>query len=496
MNSTSLRVAISAWSCLLALPPAAWAQAKYEARWASLDQRPTPAWYLDAKFGIFIHWGLYSVPGWGVKGQYAEWYWNYISTRKEDNAWWQYHKRVWGENFEYAAFAPLFRCENFDANQWADVFARSGAKYIVPTSKHHEGFCLWPSAEASRTWGRPWNAVETGPKRDLMAELKAAVEQRDIRFGFYYSLYEWFNPLWLKDRPRYIAEHMMPQFKDVVTRYSPALIFSDGEWDLPSSDWKSEELLAWLFNESPCKAEVVINDRWGKDSRHVHGGYYTTEYAAGMKDATHPWEESRGMGFSYGWNRAENLEDYKSARELILVLCDLVSRGGNLLLDIGPTGDGRIPVIMQQRLVEMGDWLRVNGEAIYGTRYAGRACQWTAGRLPEQKFGEYMVKYNLLDQVGQQPRPDGAAVKQVFFTQKPDALYAITAGWPGERLVLRDLQVPPGTQATLLGVTAPLKTTVAGSTLTLETPKLGPDEAPCRHAYAFKIPGARIAPAP
>ena len=206
----------------------------------------------------------------------------------------------------------------------------------MPTSKHHEGFCLWPSAEASRTWGRPWNAVEIGPKRDLMGELSAAVRKRGLKFGFYYSLYEWYNPLWLKDRKRYVDEHFLPQFKDVVSRYSPAIIFGDGEWDMPSKDWKSEQLLAWLFNESPCKDEVVINDRWGKDCRHKHGGYWTTEYAAGLKDDSHPWEESRGMAYSYGYNRAERIDDYKTGREFILVLCDLVSRGGNFLLDIGP----------------------------------------------------------------------------------------------------------------------------------------------------------------
>ncbi len=463
------------------------AESRYEPAWESLDKRPTPEWFLDAKFGIFIHWGTYSVPGWGAPKQYAEWYWNNMADKKPDNAWWQYHQRVWGKDFDYAQFAPLFRCENFDAAFWADLFARSGAKYIVPTSKHHEGFCLWPSAEASKTWGRPWNALETGPRRDLMGELKTAVEKRDIKFGFYYSLYEWFNPLWRADRKRYVDEHMIPQFKDVVSRYAPALIFSDGEWDMPSRDWKSEELLAWLFNESPCKDYVVVNDRWGKECRHHHGTYYTTEYAAGMKDDSHPWEENRGMGHSYGWNRAENIHDYKSGRELILVLCDLVSRGGNFLLDIGPTGDGRIPVIMQQRLVEIGDWLRVNGEAIYGTRFAGRACQWTEGKTLEQKFGEFMVKYEVLDQVGQRPNKDGMAVKQVFFTRKPEALYAISAGWPGKQLVLRDLTVPAGAEVTMLGVPGRLKHDVAGRTLTINMPELGPDQAPCQHAFAFKI---------
>jgi alpha-L-fucosidase len=465
------------------------AQTRYEPKWESLDKRPTPEWFLDAKFGIFIHWGVYSVPAWGKVGEYAEWYWNKMADKKPNNVWWQFHKKNFGENFDYMDFAPRFTCELFNADQWADIFARSGAKYIVPTSKHHEGFCLWPNAEASKTWGRPWNAVEIGPKRDLMAEMKAAVEKRGVKFGFYYSLYEWFNPLWKSDKKRYVDEHMTPQFKDVVTRYSPYLIFSDGEWDLQSKDWKSEELLAWLFNESPCKDYVVINDRWGKDCRHKHGGYYTTEYAAGMKDASHPWEESRGMAHSYGYNRAENIDDYKTGREFIMVLCDLVSRGGNFLLDIGPNADGTIPVIMQQRLLEIGDWLKVNGEAIYGTRYAGRACQWSTGKRPGQQFGEYMVKYNLMEQIGQTPKGE-MAVKQAFFTKKGDTIYAITPGWPGAKLALRDIKASSKTVVTLLGREGKLNRRIRGNTMEIELPALIVDQ----HAFAFKITEAELLP--
>ncbi len=480
-------------AALCAVPAASAADKHYEANWADLDQRPTPAWFLDAKFGVFMHWGVYSVPAWGKVGEYAEWYWNHIDDKKPENVWWQFHKKTYGENFAYQDFAPQFKAELFDAKQWADLFARAGIKYVVPTSKHHEGFALWPSAEASRTWGRPWNAMEIGPKRDLMGELAEATRARGLKFGFYYSLYEWYNPLWKTDRARYVSEHMTPQFKDVVTRYKPAIIFSDGEWDLTSKEWKSEELLAWLFNESPSKDEVVINDRWGKDCRHKHGGYWTTEYAAGLQDDKHPWEESRGMAYSYGLNRAERVDDYKTGREFILVLIDLVSRGGNLLLDIGPAADGTIPPLMEQRLLEIGDWLKVNGEAIYGTRFAGRSCQWTAGRRPEQKYGEFMVKYSVLDQVGQEPK-NGVAVKQAFFTRKPDALYAITAGWPGKKLVLRGVRVPAGAEVTMLGVPGRLQTACDVDTLTITTPDLGPDGAPCRYAYTFKIPGAEILP--
>jgi len=470
------------------------ADARYEATWESLDKRPVPGWYLDAKFGIFIHWGVYSVPSWGAPKTYSEWYWNNMADKKPDNVWWQFHKKNYGENFEYKDFAPLFRAELFNPDQWADVFYRSGAKYIVPTSKHHDGFAIWPSAEASRTWGRPWNSMETGPKRDLLGELATAVRKKPgMYFGFYYSLYEWFNPLWKADKARYIAEHMHPQFKDVVTRYKPSIIFSDGEWDLTSAEWKSPELLSWLYNESPSRAEVVVDDRWGKETRHHHGDYYTTEYGAGMKDATHPWEESRGMGYSYGYNRAESIDDYKSARELILVLADLVSRGGNLLLDIGPTGDGRIPVVMQDRLIEMGNWLKVNGEAIYGTRHAGRDCQWSEGQRSKQGYGEYKEEYNLMAQVGQSPKA-GKAVKQIFFTRKPGALYAITPGWPGRTLTVRNVKTAPNTTVTLLGLDGVIKHTVRGDDLVLEMPSLDGDQLPCLYAYSFKITGAELLP--
>jgi alpha-L-fucosidase len=195
---------------------------RYQAAWQSLDTRPTPSWFLDAKFGVFIHWGVYSVPAWGAPGEYAEWYWRRImSSGSKDAVWRDFHAKNHGTNFNYMDFAPRFTAELFNAAQWADLFARAGIKYVVPTSKHHDGFALWPSTEASRTWGRPWNALEIGPRRDLMKELADASRARGLRFGFYYSLYEWFNPLWLQDRGRYVTEHMTPQFKDVVSRYAP-----------------------------------------------------------------------------------------------------------------------------------------------------------------------------------------------------------------------------------------------------------------------------------
>jgi len=352
---------------------------KYEPTWESLDQRPCPAWFDEAKFGIFIHWGVYSVPAWAPKGRYAEWYWHAMQNKEGPT--WQFHVRSYGEDFRYQDFAPLFKAEMFAPEQWADLFARSGARYVVLTSKHHDGFCLWPSAQA---WN--WNSVDVGPHRDLVGELSEAVRARGLRMGLYYSLYEWYHPLYLTDVRRYVDEHMLPQLKDVVRRYQPRLLFADGEWEHPSEVWRSAEFLAWLFNESPVREEVVVNDRWGKETRGRHGGYYTSEYG-GHTSATlgpeHKWEENRGMGASFGYNRNEDLFDYCPATELIRLLIDTVSRGGNLLLDVGPTADGRIPVIMQERLVQIGEWLKVNGEGIYAT---------AASPLPQPPWGRCTMK--------------------------------------------------------------------------------------------------------
>lgn len=465
----------------------------YQPTWYSIDRRPTPAWFTDAKFGIFIHWGVYSVPAYApvIPGKlaYAEWYWNAMTQGKTPKAnpvqsgTWAFHQKHYGADYAYRNFAPQFRAELFDPDHWAEVFALSGARYVVLTSKHHEGFALWPSKEASATWGRPWNAVEIGPKRDLLGDLTEAVRRRNLRMGFYYSLYEWYNPVWLSDKPRYIREHMFPQFKDLITRYQPAIIFSDGEWDLPSSEWRTPELLAWLFNESPVKNDVVINDRWGKETRHKHGGYWTTEYTPGMSGMGHPWEESRGMGFSYGYNRAERLEHYHAGRQLVIMLADLVSRGGNLLLDIGPDADGTIPVIMEQRLIEIGSWLKVNGEAIYGTKPWKATRQWSSGEVAQVEYNkEYATAYDV-NQLVTKPEAGKASI-EAFFTAKGQDLFAILPRWPGRRFLLKDVAVVKS--VSLLGSPDKLRFTLEKGGVSIDLPDL-PENLLQQPAWVLKI---------
>jgi alpha-L-fucosidase len=253
--------------------------------------------------------------------------------------------------------------------------------------------------------------------------------------------------------------------KDLVTRYNPDVVWTDGEWDMPSKDWKSEEFLAWLYNESPVKETVVVNDRWGKETRSKHGGIYTTEYGLvedheGIDSATpHPWEECRGIGTSFGFNRTENLNNYSSAEELIRLLASTVSAGGNLLLDIGPAADGTIPVIMQQRLLEIGQWLKVNGEAIYGTRSFIRG--------------------------GKDLEINSETNKTVFFTKKNKDLYVICSGWPKGNIILKGLKASGNTKVQLLGTDIKVNTKNSGNGISIVPPVLSPDDF--QYAYVFKI---------
>lgn len=478
----------------LLLPCTLWAQSRtYQPNWASLDSRPVPAWFEDAKLGIFIHWGLYSVPAWAPKGVYSEWYQYWLQSKQlfgsgkfSGTEVYDYHRKQFGENFSYADFAPHFKAESFDPDAWASLLQKSGAKYVVLTSKHHEGFCLWPSKEASKAFGRPWNSVETGAHRDLLGDLTAAVRKTPLKMGYYYSLYEWYNPLYQSGQlNKYVDEHMMPQVKDLVTRYRPDILWADGEWDQSDTTWKSRELLTWLYNESPVKNTVVVNDRWGRNIRKHHGGYYTTEYESGAS-FSRPWEECRGMGFSFGYNRNEDLEDYNSPQTLVLMLMDIVCNGGNLLLDIGPDAHGKIPPIMQERLLQLGKWLQVNGEAVYGTRRWKQPVQWSAGKRDwkpkEDSYvgGDFILKQTL------HPEP-GYAVKEVFYTSKANAVYAVMPRIPSGKIILKDVQAVAATRISLLGHDKPLRWKQQGKDLEITVPALSAAEMPCEYAWTLKM---------
>ena len=331
----------------------------------TIYQRKIPAWFNDAKFGVFIVWGVYSVPGWAPKGQYAEWYGHNILDQGSPCN--QYHNQVWGSSFTYDQFVPLLTGEGFNAEDWTSLIQKAGAKYVVTAVNYHDGFAMYPTKYSVSKFGDHWNAFDRGPKRDVLGELEAAGTAKGLKMGIYYSLYEWWHPLYLSGQlERYAREHLQPKFKEVVTRYKPPVIFLDGEWEHPYTTWHSDELANWLYTESPVKDEVVVNDRWGQ-VRGRYGDYFSSEYGGGNYPPTHPWQEDRGIGNSYGYNRNEDVWDYNTRHTLVQLLSSVCANGGNLLLDIGPTADGRIPPIMEERLLQIGDWLGKNGAAIYGS---------------------------------------------------------------------------------------------------------------------------------
>ncbi|NQT88758.1 alpha-L-fucosidase [bacterium] len=340
-------------------------EGKYEANWASLDARPMPEWFEDARVGIFVVWGPYCVPGWAPKGQYAEWYGN--KMRRRGSATQQYHEKHYGKDSTYEKFGPMMKAEKWDPDAWADLFVQMGAKYVVFTANYHDGYCLWPSPYAKAVGEKKWHAGDIGPKRDVLGDMFAAGRKRGLRMGIYYSLYEWYDPLWLKDRAKFVTDHFHPQFKDVIAKYKPEVVFADGEWAMDYKAWRSEELLAWVFNESPVRDTIVLNDRWGK-VRGKHGSFYESEYGGGNMSPKHPWQEDRGIGRSYGYNRNEKPEDYDSRAKILQMLTRCAGNGGNYLPCVGPKADGTIDATQRQRLLELGAWLKVNGEAIYGAK--------------------------------------------------------------------------------------------------------------------------------
>ena len=327
----------------------------------SLKERPYPQWFKDAKLGIFIHWGIYSVPAYGGKESYGEWYLRGLQVG--DTIRTNFMKRVYGKNFTYRDFAPLFKAELFRPDEWAELFKEAGAKYIVMVTKHHDGYCLWPSKYAPG-----WNSMDVGPHRDLVGELAKAVRKKGLVFGAYYSLPEWNNPLhrWYTDPDDsigpYVEQHMIPQFKEMVSAYRPKVLFADGEWRNSAKQWHSAELISWYFNLIGDSA--IVNNRWG---RGCDIGFLTPEYSSGLKASKRPWTEVRGLGRSFGLNRNEPLEDYMTPGQLIRFFVTAVANGGGIILNVGPKADGQIPLLQQERLKQLGHWLKINSEAIYGS---------------------------------------------------------------------------------------------------------------------------------
>ncbi|OXA54606.1 Alpha-L-fucosidase [Folsomia candida] len=391
---------------------------KYTPDWASLDSRITPGWYDDAKIGIFIHWGVFSVPSFSSEVFWESWksakildlpilsFHEYLGNCSSCN---EFMKRNYKPGFTYQEFASKFSAEFFRPTDWADLFERAGARYVILTSKHCDGYTLFPSKSS---FG--WNSLDVGPGRDLVLELGTTLRnQTSLRFGLYYCLYEPFHPLWMKDKANqfktddFIEGKVLPNLREIVESYAPDILWTDGEWEASSQYWKSTQFLAWLFNESKVKEFVVINDRWGNETRGRHGGIWTggDRLNPGFV-LPHKWENCMTLDkLSWGYRRNANLDDYLSPQELITTLVETVSCGGNLLVNVGPTKDGIIDIIQQERLLEMGEWLKINGPAIYGS------APWREAQ-------------------------NDTVTKGVWYTSNKETVFAFLTFWPGKTVQL------------------------------------------------------------
>lgn len=412
----------------------------------SVKTHPLPDWYNDAKLGIFIHWGIYSVPAFAPQGEhfaermlkgelgfgespYAEWYQN--SLRLTGSPTHEYHLKTYGRDFRYEAFAPLFnqQMQKWDPNSWADLFSRAGARYVVLVSKHHDGFLMWDSRHPNPHIPH-WQAA-----RDVAGELTRAVGARGMKMGFYYSsLLDWsFTPRPIQsvaeliagsDTSRAYRAYIESHWRELIERYDPWLLWSDIGYP-PGYDLA--ELFADYYNHKP---EGVVNDRWlqlpkfffskfgrfvltrmlkrvrqGEAPRPPHCDFVTPEYATLDHITSHKWETCRGIGNSFGYNQFEGLEEYQKAQDLVRLLADIVSKNGNLLLNVGPCPDGSIHPLQVEALEGLGAWLTANGEAIYGTR-------------PWVRFTD--------------PLPEGSEVR---YTSKGNARYIIVTKRPGSGLL-------------------------------------------------------------
>ncbi len=409
-------------------------------------------WWRDAHFGMFIHWGFYAVPGGVHKGRRV--------NERHGTEWIQADGDIPAS--EYQQYMARFNPTEFDARQWVRVAKTAGMKYIVITAKHHDGFCMWDSKYTD------YDIMESTPfKRDPLAELKKECDRQGLRLGFYYSQLDWHHPALMPDpellaaqkksgtitdRPyrytvvregrreeyiRYVANHL----EELIRTYDPAVLFFDGEWMKWWTREDGKRLHRFIKKISPA---IIVNNRIGKRKRD-DGDYGTPENKIPPDGLPYDWETCYSMNRSWGYcSYKDNEKYYLSSEKVIRMLTDIVSKGGNFLLNVGPDGMGRFPPLNVKILEEVGEWMAVNGEAVYGTR---------ASPLGRPAWGR--------------------------FTRKPGAVYAMVYDWPESGLLPVAAPANRIKGISLLGVgkSKPLPFEKKGNELIVRVPKESPGSA-------------------
>jgi alpha-L-fucosidase len=486
----------------------------YEATWESVRTHPVPSWYDDAKLGVFLHWGLYSVPAWAPQvpdiqtilkekgpawmlrhNPYAEWYANTVQLPRSPTR--RHHDATYGPGFAFDGFVPMFEqaSSTADLAALASVCRDAGARYVVLTTKHHEGYCLWPTTVPHPVKGAYHS------RRDLVGDLTEAVRHLGMKMGLYYSGgYDWpYNKVVMKgladallagptgeDYARYAEAHV----RDLIARYRPSVLWNDIGWpaatDLPglfadyyntvedgvvNDRWLQSSRRGPLFDTFVRVCSFVVQHAWGfipdkakklTFSGARHADFTTAEYAQHDHIVKRKWEATRGVGHSFGANHNEARGDVISAPDLVRLLVDVVAKNGNLLIGVGPAPDGTLPDWQTAPLAGLGRWLKVNGDAVYGTR-------------------PWLV-----------PGATTAQGTEVRFTTGGGALYATVFDAPPSRqLVLPGLRADELRQVDLLGAAGAVEWSVGEGTVSVTLP----ERLPPSPAYALRLaPASAIRP--
>lgn len=414
--------------------------ARYEPNWQSLRRVQTPQWLQEGKFGIYTHWGIYAVHAYGENTTWYSWA-MYADPNSEAR---EHFEGKFGEltpEFGYKDLIPMFTAENFDAEEWADLFEKAGAKFAGPVAEHHDGFAMWDSQYSD------WNAAKMGPKRDIVGELEKAIKKRDMKYvtAFHHAANWFFFPVWdenydagnpenagLYGQPHEEGAVRNQEFLDewygkiieVIDNYSPDFIWFDFALNDVAEGYV-KDFLAYYYNHALDNNKEVVVTYKGHDM--VPGsGIRDLELGQEPNLTFNEWITDNSVDDRGAWGYAEDLT-FKTPNRLIDNLVDRVSKNGYLLLNVGPKPDGTIPEGAKEVLLEMGSWLDVNGEAIYGT------SPWTiAGEGPTN--------------LGQDPSDIGFnesdivyTSKDIRFTVKGDDIYATFLDWPGDVAVITAL---------------------------------------------------------